>query len=228
MCFVNKRLKKKRKKGEPHQIFTIIWPNLQYSSQIVETGAISLEFSPKFLHSLLTPSFSLTFAPLLPQCWARRILKQWDDCNTQINIGEGENHTSVSRFVTSIVDNKQFLFFPLPSSVTPKWPRTWRTLVCCVRFRRSHVRALPSPCQTYRVSSPVPSLQKRPHRGRKALNVRARGRGATPDFKWRGWSKEFFFFWGGGGGDFWFWDFLRETIWHGLLKLASSFLGGLI
>ena len=76
---------------------------LQYSSQIVETGAICLEFSPNFLHSLLTPSFSLTFAPLLPQCWARRILKQWDDCNTQINIGEGENHTSVSRFVTSIV-----------------------------------------------------------------------------------------------------------------------------
>ena len=26
-----------------------------------------------------------------------------NDCNTQINIGEGENHTSVSRFVTSIV-----------------------------------------------------------------------------------------------------------------------------
>ena len=50
--------------------------NLQYSSQIVETGAICLEFSPNFLHSLLTPSFSLTFAPLLPQCWAGRILKQ--------------------------------------------------------------------------------------------------------------------------------------------------------
>ena len=49
---------------------------LQYSSQIVETGAICLEFSPNFLHSLLTPSFSLTLAPLLPQCWARRILKQ--------------------------------------------------------------------------------------------------------------------------------------------------------
>ena len=76
---------------------------LQYSSQIVETGAICLEFSPNFLHSLLTPSFSLKFAPLLPQCWATRILEPWDDCNTQINIGEGENHTSVSRFVTSIV-----------------------------------------------------------------------------------------------------------------------------
>ena len=76
---------------------------LQYSPQIVETGAICLEFSPNFLHSLLTPSFSPTFAPLLPQCWATRILEQWDDCNTQINIGEGENHTSVLRFVTSIV-----------------------------------------------------------------------------------------------------------------------------
>ena len=38
--------------------------NQQYSSQIVETGAICLEFSPNFLHSLLTPSFSLKCAPL--------------------------------------------------------------------------------------------------------------------------------------------------------------------
>ena len=76
---------------------------LQYSSQIVETGAICLEFSLNFLHSLLTPSFSLKFALVLTQCWATRILEQWDDCNTQINIGEGDNHTSVSRFVTSIV-----------------------------------------------------------------------------------------------------------------------------
>ena len=77
--------------------------NLQYSSQIVETGAICLEFSPNFLHSLLTPSFSLKCASLLPKCWATHSLEHWDDCNTQINIGEGENHTSVSRFVTSIV-----------------------------------------------------------------------------------------------------------------------------
>ena len=41
---------------------------LQYSSQIVETGAICLEFSPNFLHSLLTPSFSVKCTPLLPQC----------------------------------------------------------------------------------------------------------------------------------------------------------------
>ena len=37
------------------------------------------------------------------------------------------------------------------------------------------MRALPSPYQTYRVSSPVPSLQTRPHRGRNALNVRGGG-----------------------------------------------------
>ena len=48
-------------------------------------------------------SFWLKFAPLLPQCWATRILEQWDNCNTKINVGEGENHTSVSRFATSIV-----------------------------------------------------------------------------------------------------------------------------
>ena len=41
---------------------------LQRSSQIVETGAICLEFSPIFLHSLFTPFFSLKCAPLLPQC----------------------------------------------------------------------------------------------------------------------------------------------------------------
>ena len=44
-----------------------------------------------------------TPAPFLPKCWATRILEHWDDCNTQINFREGENHTSVSRFVTSIV-----------------------------------------------------------------------------------------------------------------------------
>ena len=56
-----------------------------------------------FVHSLFSPLFSLKWAPLLPQCWATRILEHWDDCNTQIDTGKGENHTSVSRFVTSIV-----------------------------------------------------------------------------------------------------------------------------
>ena len=41
--------------------------------------------------------------PLPPQCWATRILKHWNYCNTQINFGEGETHTSVSRFLTRIV-----------------------------------------------------------------------------------------------------------------------------
>ena len=76
---------------------------LQYSSQIVETEAIFLEFPPTFLHSLFTPLFLIKCALLLPQCWATRILEHLDDCNTRINIGEGEKHTSVSRFVASIV-----------------------------------------------------------------------------------------------------------------------------
>ena len=41
--------------------------------------------------------------PLPPQCWATRILKHWNHCNTQIKFGEGETHTSVSRFLTMIV-----------------------------------------------------------------------------------------------------------------------------
>ena len=85
------------------------WLKPQYSSQIVETGAICLEFSPNFLYSLLTPSLSVKCTPLLPQCWATRILEHWDDCNTQINIGEGENHTSISRFVTSIAATLSWL-----------------------------------------------------------------------------------------------------------------------
>ena len=60
-------------------------------------------FFENFLHLLFTPFFSLKCAPLLRQCWAMHILEHWDTCNTQINIGEGEMHTSVSRFLTSIV-----------------------------------------------------------------------------------------------------------------------------
>ena len=63
---------------------------------------VLLNFLENFLHPLFTPLFSLKCAPLLPQSWATRILKHWDDCNTQINIGKGETHTSVSRFLTSI------------------------------------------------------------------------------------------------------------------------------
>ena len=45
--------------------------------------------------------------PLPPQCWATGILKHWDHCNTQINIGEGEMLWSVSRFLTSIVATEE-------------------------------------------------------------------------------------------------------------------------
>ena len=78
---------------------------LQYSSQIVETGAICLEFSPNFLHSHFTPLFSLKCAALLPQCWAERISVFWSPEMTA-NPNQhwrGKNHTSVSRFVTRIV-----------------------------------------------------------------------------------------------------------------------------
>ena len=37
-----------------------------------------------------------------PNIDATIILKHWDDCNTQINTGKGETHTSVSGFLTSI------------------------------------------------------------------------------------------------------------------------------
>ena len=70
---------------------TIESSRLQYSSQIVETDTVSLEFSGKFFTVLIfTPhTFVLTeMCPLPPQCWATRILKHWDHCNTQINIGE--------------------------------------------------------------------------------------------------------------------------------------------
>ena len=78
----------------------------QYSSQIFETDTISHEFSGKILRS--TPhTFLLTEVCLLPpQCWATCILKHWDHCNTQINTGEGETDTGVSRILTSIVDNQ--------------------------------------------------------------------------------------------------------------------------
>ena len=65
---------------------------LQYSSQIVETGAICLEFSPNFLHSLFTPLFSLKCAPLLPQRWAECILEHWNDCKPKSTLGRGKSH----------------------------------------------------------------------------------------------------------------------------------------
>ena len=76
---------------------------LQYSSQVVETDTVSLEFSRKFLRFTPCTFFFTVMCPLSPQCWTTRILKHWDHCNTEINIGEGETHTSVSRFLTRIV-----------------------------------------------------------------------------------------------------------------------------
>ena len=65
---------------------------LQYSSQIVETGAICLEFSPNFLHSRLTPLFSVRSVALLPQCWAERILEHWNDCKSKSTLGREKSH----------------------------------------------------------------------------------------------------------------------------------------
>ena len=79
---------------------------LQYSSQIVETGTVPLEFSEKILRFTSHTSLLTEMCPLPPQRWAMRILKHWDHCNTQIHIGEVETDTGVSRFLTSIVDNQ--------------------------------------------------------------------------------------------------------------------------
>ena len=58
----------------------------------------------KISYSLFALSFSLKSATLLPKCWVTHILEHWNDCNTQIKIGEGKTHTYVSRFLTSIAD----------------------------------------------------------------------------------------------------------------------------
>ena len=90
--------------------FRLKFFNLRYPSQIVETDTVSCEFLQTFLHSLIVLLFSLKCAPLPPQCWATHILEHWDDGNTQINIGEGETHTSVSRFLTSILGSFSISF----------------------------------------------------------------------------------------------------------------------
>ena len=84
---------------------------LQYSSQIVETKPFPNEFSLEFsyIHSSHVCSHSKVPSPFPMLRWATRNLEHWDDCSTQINIGEGETHTSVSRFVTSIVATDDLL-----------------------------------------------------------------------------------------------------------------------
>ena len=69
---------------------------------------VSLEFSGKILRFTLHAVFLTEMSLLPPQYWATRILKHWDHCDTQISIGEGETDTSVSRFLTNIVDWLQF------------------------------------------------------------------------------------------------------------------------
>ena len=60
------------------------------------------------------------------QCWATCILEHWDDWNTQINTGEGENHTSVSRFMTSspyseLQQDRSTLHSPVGIAHTAAW-----------------------------------------------------------------------------------------------------------
>ena len=90
--------------------------------------------SPNFLHSLFPPLFSLKCAPsFLPQCWATRTLEHWDDCNTQINIGEGENHTSVDKcfkicdeYCSSVMIRNLALYVVQPKIIRNlRWYRLW-------------------------------------------------------------------------------------------------------
>ena len=90
--------------------------NLQSTSQINETEAICLKFSPNFLHSQISSHLCShsNVPPLLPQCWATCILEHWSRWLQYLNQHwGGENHTSVSRFVTSIVDKSTTLATPL-------------------------------------------------------------------------------------------------------------------
>ena len=58
-------------------------------------------FLKNFLHSLFTPLFSLKCAPSPSPVLSHVYFG--DHCNSQIYIGEGETHTSVSTLLTSIV-----------------------------------------------------------------------------------------------------------------------------
>ena len=66
---------------------------LQCSSQIVETGAICLEFSPIFLHSLFTPLYTLVLTPMCPSPspLLSREYFHWNDCKPKPTwLGSGE------------------------------------------------------------------------------------------------------------------------------------------
>ena len=67
MCFVNKRLeKKKRKKGEPHQIFTIIWPNLDNKRSLFSSS--SFERNAKMTTHLTDPCLLRSRSTLARAC----------------------------------------------------------------------------------------------------------------------------------------------------------------
>ena len=67
----------------------------QYYSQIVETDTLSLEFSRKL------SIFTLRTVVLSQICPSPSAMLS--HCNTQSTLGKGKRHTSVSRFLTSIL-----------------------------------------------------------------------------------------------------------------------------
>ena len=87
--------------------------NLQSLWQIDETEAICLKFYPNFLHLLFTPLFSLKCAPFPSPMLSHVYFGAWSRWLQYLNQHwGGENHTSVSRFVTSIVDKSTTLATP--------------------------------------------------------------------------------------------------------------------
>ena len=80
---------------------------LQYSSQKqVETGTVSLEFLEKSWDLLLTPFFSLKCALSLLNVEPHAYFEAVRPLQYPNHVGKGETDTSVSRFLTSIVDNQ--------------------------------------------------------------------------------------------------------------------------
>ena len=86
---------------QPISFRTYPW-RLQYSSQIVETGAICLEFSPNFFHASHLCSH-LNVPVAFPNVERSVFWSTEMTANPNQHWG-GKNHTSVSRFVTRIVE----------------------------------------------------------------------------------------------------------------------------
>ena len=94
----------------------------------VPISKVERYISDRFLVTLWCSGNRYSNVPLsFPiQCWATCILEHWDDCNTQINTGEGENHTSVSRFMTSspyseLQQDRSTLHSPVGIAHTAAW-----------------------------------------------------------------------------------------------------------